>query len=723
MGIGPARGDEKHWFYETYNLAPYLKIGSNSISIQQWYIGKDAPIAQHQMASEILVQGNSSKEWFLNSGNLGWKVKTLVNFYPLKVPQAVKRYYFVAGPGDSLVFEGYPEGWQNTNFKTDSWPNALRDPRWTASTIVNTGFRDLTPRTIPAMEFKPLYFIAATPLIGRGIQINKAGNVYGTIRANEKTVYLLDLGVLSTGYPQLKFKGGKGAKIKLTYAEALFNTKSGPNKRIKGTNSYEAWKGNRNEFKGKSLEGNEDVWIADGLLHSCEPLWQRTFRFVKLEMETQEEPLILENLSLLECTYPFDDIAYFRTEDNSVNYSKIQEVAFRTVKLCAGETYFDCPYYEQLQYIGDTRIQALISYYRTGDDRLAKKAIQDFANSIIPEGITQSRYPSNDRQLIPTFSLIWIGMLHDYYYHRPDKEYLKHYLGGIYSVLNWWERYLRTDKILGPTPFWNFTDWTPNFRRGDPDEKKVGGSINLSFQYVIALQQGAEIMRAFGRAQEAERFSSLANEITTALISKGWDSKKLRFKDFESTGPYSQHTQILACLANAVSPEKQASFLNDIASDTSLFPATIYFRFYLFKALEKAGKGSEYLNHLKTWDKMLNWGLTTFPESEPELEPRSDCHAWSASPLYDLLRVIAGIKPGAPSFESILIEPNLGNLQSVKAKAIHWAGPITLDLKRIGFKGLQGTITLPEKNIPATFKWQGQEITLKPGLNLLKIKD
>ena len=53
----------------------------------------------------------------------------------------------------------------------------------------------------------------------------------------------------------------------------------------------------------------------------------------------------------------------------------------------------DTPYWERLQYVGDTRIQALISYAVAGDDRLARQAIQAFDASRITDGITQSRYP------------------------------------------------------------------------------------------------------------------------------------------------------------------------------------------------------------------------------------------------------------------------------------------------------------------------------------------
>lgn len=51
----------------------------------------------------------------------------------------------------------------------------------------------------------------------------------------------------------------------------------------------------------------------------------------------------------------------------------------------------DTAYWEQLQYIGDTRIQALLSYVVSGDNRSARQARQAFDDSRIPEWITQSR--------------------------------------------------------------------------------------------------------------------------------------------------------------------------------------------------------------------------------------------------------------------------------------------------------------------------------------------
>ena len=119
----------------------------------------------------------------------------------------------------------------------------------------------------------------------------------------------------------------------------------------------------------------------------------------------------------------------------------------------------DTPYWEQLQYVGDTRIQALISYAVTGDDRLAKQAIQNFDDSRIPEGLTQSRYPTSQPQIIPTFSLLWIGMLHDYWMYRPDPSPVKAALPGTRTVLTWFSQYEQPDGLLRKLPWWSFIDW------------------------------------------------------------------------------------------------------------------------------------------------------------------------------------------------------------------------------------------------------------------------
>ena len=103
---------------------------------------------------------------------------------------------------------------------------------------------------------------------------------------------------------------------------------------------------------------------------------------MQLEVTTKSEPLRVEDLRSVFTAYPFTLKAKFESGDPTLE--KIWKVGWHTARLCAHTTYMDCPYYERLQYVCDTRIQALVSLYNAGDDRLAKNAIECLNESRIP---------------------------------------------------------------------------------------------------------------------------------------------------------------------------------------------------------------------------------------------------------------------------------------------------------------------------------------------------
>lgn len=163
------------------------------------------------------------------------------------------------------------------------------------------------------------------------------------------------------------------------------------------------------------------------------PLWLRTFRFIQLDIETKDDPLVINDYLFKYTAYPFEHKGVF-TSDRA-DLMEIWEVGWRTARLCALETYMDCPYWEQLQYLGDTRIQSLISLYVAGDDRLMRNALLTADRSRIPEGLTMARGPTFVPQITPPFSLYWVDMVHDYFMHRDDPEFVRQFLPGIEAVL------------------------------------------------------------------------------------------------------------------------------------------------------------------------------------------------------------------------------------------------------------------------------------------------
>ena len=114
---------------------------------------------------------------------------------------------------------------------------------------------------------------------------------------------------------------------------------------------------------------------------------------------------------------------------------------------------------------------------------------------------------------------------------------------------------------------------------------------------------------------------------------------------------------------------------------------------------------------------MLDMGLSTFAE-RPE-PTRSDCHAWSASPVYELLATVAGVTPASPGFKTVRIEPHFNKLPFLKCQVPHEKGFIVLDLQRTNEK-VRGTVHLPE-SVSGTFIWKQKEIKLVSGKNEINL--
>ncbi|MGD0221575.1 MAG: alpha-L-rhamnosidase N-terminal domain-containing protein [Terriglobia bacterium] len=696
VATGPARGDLKHWRYETLDIAPKLQAGKNVLAAVVWNYAELAPMAQEMNETGFIVQGDGADEAAANT-DASWKAFKDEGAQAISYSSRGDLGYFVVGPGERVDASRYPWGWEKPDYDDSAWAAAE-----IAANAGSRGAQDspsrwfLIPRNIPLMEETPERL--ARLVRSHGVDAANdfpAGHSPVTIPANSHATLLLDQSHLTTAYPELTVSGGRGSEVTLTYAEGLFKNHK---------------KGNRNETEGREIVGYHDEFLPDGGEHRMfRSLWWRTYRYLQLDVTTHADPLVIEDLLGAFTAYPFQMRAQFSSDDPEL--AKMWEVGWRTARLCAHETYMDCPYYEQLQYGGDTRIQALISLYMTGDDRLVKNAIESLDESRTPEGLTQSRYPSWLPQYIPPFSLFWIGMMHDLWWYRGDAEFLRGYLPGARNVLVWFENRLTPSGLLGRMEWWNFVDWSREFKDGDPPMEKDGQSSILSLQFVAGLRAAADLETAFGSAQQAEHDRALAARIAAAVYKTCWDPSRHLLADTPAHKDFSQHANILATLEDAVPTADQPALMKKVLSDPSLTQATYYFRFYLFRAMKKAGLGDQYLAQLVPWRHMLALGLTTWAET-PE-PTRSDCHAWSAHPNFDLLATVAGIEPAAPEFRQVEIRPHLGSLHALKATLPHPQGEIQVAYELRG-ESFTADVLLPEK-LSGWFYWGGKRVALHGG--------
>ena len=238
-------------------------------------------------------------------------------------------------------------------------------------------------------------------------------------------------------------------------------------------------------------------------------------------------------------------------------------------------------------------------------------------------------------------------------------------------------------------------------------------------QFAKTLQYSAELFADLGFTDEASRYASLEKSIRESVVKNCWVLEKGMFAETPKKEQFSQHTNIMAILTDAIPQGEQKIVMQKILDDKSIIQTTIYYKYYLFNALHKVGMGNQYTSLLENWTNQLDQGLTTFAETD--IEPRSECHAWSASPNHHFLKIIAGIYPKSKHFKEIMIEPHFNGLKAFKATMPHPNGEIKVELLKKR-KKLIGSITLP-KGTTGVFKWNGKEMQLTEGIKEIKIKN
>ncbi len=703
VSLGPVRGDLQHWHYETVDIAPYLKSGKNVIAAQVWNEAEWRPEAQISLQTAFIVQGATEALNLINT-NSSWKCQRDSSYTPLRV--AIPGYY-VTGPGELVHVAKQAKNWQSLDFPDGDWKNAKSifagNPKNIQGQYGTPSGWMLIPSTLPQMEFKSERFAKVAKV--QGIEI-PAGfpstKVDLNIPANTIATVLLDQGHLTNAYPALQFSGGKGGSLSLQYAEALFSKT--PNK------------GNRNEVEGKQMIGRKDSLFADGSSNQTfTTLNFRTYRYVQLRIITKGEALTLHDISGNFTGYPFQLNSSLNTENTEIQ--KMLEIGWRTARLCAVETYMDCPYYEQLQYIGDARIQALVSLYNSGDERLLRQALDQMDQSRQPEGVTLSRHPSYTPQYIPTFSLWYIGMLHDYSRYGKDIVFVKNKLSGMRQILDYFRGFQAADGSLHDVPYWMFTDWVTakDWVAGRGPLSKDGSSAMLDLQLLWAYQLAADLETKMGIKESAGIYQARALQLKKTIQSKYWDASKGMFADRMEKDLFSQHTNSLAIMTGTVAPEQLVSLGKKLLSDTNLAPASIYFKYYLHQALVKAGMGNDYLKWLDKWRENIQMGLSTWAETSELNTSRSDCHAWGSSPNIEFFRTILGIESDGLNFSKVKIQPHLGEIKKISGSIPHPNGTLAVSYEWVQNKwNIQ--VDLPGKTT-GSFLWKGQILVLKSGVN------
>ncbi|HEU5077647.1 MAG TPA: family 78 glycoside hydrolase catalytic domain [Opitutaceae bacterium] len=699
LGFGPAKGSLARYHFETYTLGALLRPGKNILAAEVRFFGENSPVSEvHSPVPGFVVQGPSGAGMD-TPGN--WKVLRSQAVTPDRTAYIENAHQFL----DHMDREDLrltPRGWREVEFEDAAWESAQSTgPAAAVGAIWGVKpMRNLTPRDIPALleerrDFQRVirdHRVIENPFgeTPRGIEV----------APGQSLRVLLDAGQYMTGFPELAFSGGEGREVRVLYAEALGRWVAAPDGKRKWLKS-----GVRDDLANEP-HGYRDTVILGGGETRWEPFYWRAFRFIEIEILAGGALVTLQNAQYRLCVYPQKASAAFASSD--ARSEQIWTVSQHTYRIGAHEIYDDSPYFEQLSYIADTRLEALGSMYLCNETRLPRRTLQLFLDTLRADGLIDARVPCQyGRQTIPYFCLHWILMVEDYWKWVGDADggFVRDCMMAVDTILLFFRRRLRPDGFVGVTGGWNMVDVADEWPNGEPPSVTQGGSTYLTCLFVEALRAANRLHGQAGLPADGLRWLVLADQLQKKIAAAAWDEAAGLFREsVDSRGDrFSQHTQAGAINAGVADARQMGRILERLCSDAALIQTNSMQSFYLTRALAAAQAFDQWHGVvLQPWREALDKHLTTWPEYPDPT--RSDSHAWAAWPAVVYISGVLGIQPGAPGWASVKLAPQVGGLDWAEGEMLSPRGKIDVSWRkkngRLDFAahvpdGLPVDLTLP----------------------------
>jgi len=392
---------------------------------------------------------------------------------------------------------------------------------------------------------------------------------------------------------------------------------------------------------------------------------RRGFRYLFLTVRGNTEAVKLHEVYIHQSTYPVAEIGRFRCSDSLLN--EAWEISRHTTRLCMEDTFVDCPAYEQVFWVGDSRNEALVNYYTFGATDIVKRCLDLVPGSADETPLYLDQVPSAWSSVIPNWTFFWIFACREYADHAGDAAFAARIWPAVRHTLTHYLQHIDGDGLINMAG-WNLLDWAPI------DQPNEGIVTHQNLFLVKALRDSRALAAAAGADEEADVFAARAEQLAEAINAVLWDEEKRAYidcihADGRRSDVYSMQTQVVAYLCGVAQGDSLAVIEGYLASPPPAFVqiGSPFMSFFYYEALEQAGRYGQLLDDIRrNYGQMLRYGATTcwemYPNfrenrSNPDMLTRSHCHAWSAAPGYFLGASILGVKRGSEGWRTVEIAP------------------------------------------------------------------
>jgi hypothetical protein len=698
-GRGPARSNPARLAWLELDLGPYLRRGRNAIAALVRFYGTPAPWWMPAPPSFQIGFGSFAFE----APQIG-----VVSDDSWKGQVAPYRQLPKAGPGLSQVpneiLDGakVPERWTEADFDDSTWSHAVelssRTFSWNRTQIPVEPFTapeaaEISPLTAIAVALNELKRLAtARSDADDPIDINPVASADG-----EEQMIVYEAGGTTLATPMLVVSGPAGSILDVYAGEDLR-----PDGSIEIAPRYYAMR-----------------YILGGRGHERVEAYEAVgFRYLAAISRGGAR---VESLSAIERRYPREGEARFECDDLRLN--KIWRVGARTLDLCSTDAFIDCPGREQRAWLGDSYIHSLLTFVTNTDWRLVRRHLRICAHSQRGDGLL-GMVAAGDFTMasttIPDYSLHWIRALTRYFEYSGDAATVRELAPVAVGILDAFERYRSEDGLIRGMPGWMFIDWAMTERAeviGAIDALYAAALDDFASLAYTALDEPMAAVDAIARAERTRAAFELLWDETSGVYVDAADSRGPRRRVSQQTNaaaivsgcaPRERWPRMLgyvldesrlvltptisdnlmAYVRNEMNPADHVKFDPEI----NVVMAQPFFSHLLHDAIVRAGRRDLLQARCLKWWPQIERGNAVFEEYwEARSGTGSRCHAWSATPTYDLTTHVLGVKPLKPGYAEAEIAPWFGTLLHLEGAVPTPRGLIEVTLDR--HRG--GEITVP----------------------------
>lgn len=462
--------DENSGYYDSVDIAPYLKKGENSICALVWFWGDDKNYSYNSCGQGGFIFEANNDDITIISDN-SWKVKKNDAYIDSPLHQPNYRL-----PEHSIYYDARKElgNWLNGTFDFSSWENATE--------YANGGegaYGKLYPRGIPMLK-------------DCGLTDYENSNIYEnyTIKNlfGEKITVDIPYNAQVTTY--LKVIAPAEKKIRIT-------TENTP---IGAVSTTYVTKDGEQEFESLGWVNGEHI--------------------------TYDIPhgVTVVALKYRETGYDSEFCGDFTCDDEFMN--TLWQKSLRTLYVTMRDNFMDCPDRERAQWWGDVTSEMIMTMYSMDSNSylLYQKGVQAMLSHIDDTNVLQTVVPiSEDYFELPVQQLAGIVGFLSYYEYTGDKAFLENVYNASLDYLKLWEMG-ENNLVVHREGSWDWPDWG--------DKADMTAIENAWYYYALStVEEMASILGKNDISFITDRKETIAKGYATLWSENGYKSDDAKKPD------------------------------------------------------------------------------------------------------------------------------------------------------------------------------------------------